>query len=147
MKSMMFFFAICILIVSVSCSSIGTTKKFEPIAATVMLAVDKNDKLSLPPQKIILKDEAKVKQLASFFPGLGRPNPESHGASHFEGYLIIDFTGIDGRIIKVVSDFDWWEERTGEPGGNNAAGLKKYIFSLFETDRGTSDGKKSINGK
>lgn len=76
-----------------------------------------------------IEDQAAIRQLVSFFPGVGR-GQRSPVAEPWEGAVKVHFTKADGSVVRVWSDYESWNEGHGD--WPVKPGFTDYIRKLLE---------------
>ncbi len=108
--------------------------KFVPTRALVVRHLDlvanptEDSKNNFEQNKKVISDPAEVRQLASFFPGLGSGWSAPVEASYMP-WVEISFEQPNGRSVKVSTDYVYWTEGKGD--SRVGSGFADYIDRLF----------------
>jgi hypothetical protein len=85
--------------------------------------------------KKTLTDAKEVDRLASFFPHFGEGR-KSSTAGLWQGFASVKFTGSDGRVVTVHTNYEWWTEGSGDWPMDTE--FTKYVMSILESIRAQS---------
>jgi len=76
-----------------------------------------------------IEDQAEIRRLLSFFPGVGR-GQHSPVAEPWDGAVKVHFTKADGSVVRVWSDYESWNEGNGDWPAK--PGFADYVRELLE---------------
>ena len=74
-------------------------------------------------------DTKEVQRLVSFFPHLGEGKRSSRTGA-WQSCASVKFTGCDGRVVTVQTNYSWWSEGPGDWPMDE--GFSTYIRSLLD---------------
>lgn len=95
--------------------------------AVVDITVSPNGTMVNMQRKIT--DPKEIQELADFFPHLGE-GKESSRTGTWQSFAKVRFTGGDGKVVTVQTNYKWWTEGKGDWEMDKR--FSQYITSLLE---------------